>query len=253
MSRESREIRDVNLEFVSQTGRTLLTIRKLILKGEFKPGERLSELALVARLNVSRTPIRLALDRLAHEGLLEPSPSGGFVVREFTLEDVWDAIEMRGVLEGTAARLAAERLQDDSELDRIRELQRQMDIIANNTFDSFAHYMNLNGEFHAELTHLAKSPMLERTLDHLLALPFAAPGSGVYSGSQVPHRELSTVGWQQHHAILEAVEKRQGTRAEAIAREHSNLARRHLELVLSDGEFSSFLPGASLVRVGAVS
>jgi len=252
MSRESRETRNVNLEFVSQTGRTLLTIRKLILKGEFKPGERLSELALVARLNVSRTPIRLALDRLAHEGLLEPSPSGGFVVREFTIEDVWDAIEMRGVLEGTAARLAAERLRDDSELDRIREVQRQMDIIANNTFDSFAHYMNLNGEFHAELLHLAKSPMLDRTLDHLLSLPFAAPNAGVYSGSQVPHRELATIGWQQHHAILEAVEKRQGTRAEGIAREHSNLARRHLELVLSDGEFSSFLPGASLVRVGEV-
>jgi GntR family transcriptional regulator of vanillate catabolism len=114
MAREIRDIRNPNLEFVSQTGRTLLTLRELILKGEFQPGERLSELALVARLRVSRTPIRLALDRLAHEGLLEPSPSGGFVVREFTIEDVWDAIEMRGVLEGSAARLAAERLRDPS-------------------------------------------------------------------------------------------------------------------------------------------
>ena len=162
----SRDIRNSNLEFVSQTGRTLLTLRELLLRGDFKPGERLSELALVARLSVSRTPIRLALDRLAHEGLLETSPSGGFVVREFTLEDVWDAIEMRGVLEGTAARLAAERLGDTSELARIKELQRQMDVIANNTFDSFAHYMNLNGEFHLELVRLAKSPMLERTLGH---------------------------------------------------------------------------------------
>jgi len=252
MGRETRDLRNTNLEFVSQTGRTLLTLRELILKGEFQPGERLSELALVARLSVSRTPIRLALDRLAHEGLLEPSPSGGFLVREFTLEDIWDAIEMRGVLEGTAARLAAERLRDASELNHIRELQRQMDVIANNTFDSFAHYMNLNGEFHAELVRLAKSPMLDRTLTHLLSLPFAAPSSGVFSRSQAPHRELATVGWQQHHAILEALEKRQGTRAEGIAREHANLARRHLELVLSDGEFSSFLPGASLVRVDAV-
>jgi len=248
----SRDIRNSNLEFVSQTGRTLLTLRELLLRGEFKPGERLSELALVARLSVSRTPIRLALDRLAHEGLLETSPSGGFVVREFTLEDVWDAIEMRGVLEGTAARLAAERLGEQSELARIKELQRQMDVIANNTFDAFAHYMNLNGEFHQELVRLAKSPMLERTLGHLTSLPFAAPSAGVFSRSQVPHRDLATIGWQHHHAILEALEKRQGTRAEAIAREHSNLARRHLELVLSDGEFESFLPGASLVRVSAV-
>src|SRR5580692_2770225 len=55
----------------SQTGRTLLNLRGMLLRGDFQPGERLSELPLVARLGVSRTPIRLALDRLAHEGLLE--------------------------------------------------------------------------------------------------------------------------------------------------------------------------------------
>jgi GntR family transcriptional regulator of vanillate catabolism len=249
------DIRDMrNMEFVSQTGRTLLTLRELLLKGEFHPGERLSELALVARLGVSRTPIRLALDRLAHEGLLGPSPSGGFVVREFTLEDIWDAIEMRGVLEGTAARLAAERLRDVSELSHIKEIQSQMDVIANNTFESFAQYMSLNGEFHAELVRLAKSPMLERSISHLTKLPFAAPSAGVYARHKGGgrHTDIATIGWQQHHAIVEALEKRQGTRAEAIAREHSNLARQHLELVLSEGNFSTFLPGASLVRVGAV-
>src|SRR3954464_7655742 len=77
-----------NVEFISQTGRTLLTLRELLLKGEYKPGERLSELALVARLGVSRTPIRLALDRLAQEGLLEAAPSGGFMVNKFTLDDI---------------------------------------------------------------------------------------------------------------------------------------------------------------------
>lgn len=239
-------------EFVSQTGRTLLTLRELLFKGEFQPGERLSELALVARLGVSRTPIRLALDRLAHEGLLEPSPSGGFLVREFTLEDIWDAIEMRGVLEGTAARLAAERLESIAELQTIKEIQQQMDEIANNTFDSFAHYMDLNGEFHKELVRLAKSPMLERTWNHLTALPFAAPSAGVYPRANAPYKELAITGWHQHHAILEALEKRQGTRAEALAREHSNQARRHLEVVLSEGRFASFLPGASLVRMDAV-
>src|SRR5215475_6198315 len=104
----------------SQTGRTLLNLREMLLRGDFQPSERISELALVAKLGVSRTPIRLALDRLAHEGLLEPTPSGGFVVRQFTREDLWDAIETRGVLEGMAARLAAERLDDPLELKRIK-------------------------------------------------------------------------------------------------------------------------------------
>ena len=55
----------------SQTGRTLVNLRGMLLRGDFQAGERISELPLVARLGVSRTPIRLALDRLAHEGLLD--------------------------------------------------------------------------------------------------------------------------------------------------------------------------------------
>jgi GntR family transcriptional regulator of vanillate catabolism len=239
-----------NLEFVSQTGRTLLTLREMLLKGEFSPGERLSELALVARLNVSRTPIRLALDRLAHEGLLEAAPSGGFIVCEFTLADIWDALEMRGVLEGTAARLAAERLTDTSELAKIREYQREMDVIARHTLDTFARYMDLNEAFHNEMVALSKSAMLERTLRHLTSLPFANPSAMVFARSKLPRAaELMTIGQEQHHAILEAIESRQGTRAEGLAREHVRLSRRNLESVLSgDSDILSCVPGASLIR-----
>jgi GntR family transcriptional regulator of vanillate catabolism len=155
---------------------------------------------------------------------------------------------MRGVLEGAAARLAAERVADPSELGPIKELQRRMDEIANNTFESFAHYMDLNNEFHMELVRLAKSPMLERTVHHLISLPFAGAGAGVYSRAR-PHHDLAVIGWQQHHALLDAIEHRQGTRAEAVAREHANLARRHLEVVVEDGLLSTFLKGGALVRV----
>jgi GntR family transcriptional regulator of vanillate catabolism len=251
-----------NNEFVSQTGRTLLTLRELLLKGEFRPGERLSELALVERLGVSRTPIRLAFDRLSHEGLVEPSPSGGFIVCEFTIADIWDAIEMRGVLEGTAARLAAERLSDVAGLQKIRGFQTQMDLmvqtmrnntiphntIPHNTIESFAAYMNLNEDFHSELVNLSASPMLRRTLAHLTALPFASPSAMVFARSRLPGAaELLAIGQEQHHAILEALEKRQGTRAEALAREHVQLSRRNLESVLSDETILNCVPGASLI------
>ena len=92
-----------------QTTRALLRLREMILSGEFAPGERMSELRLVKRLGVSRTPLRLALATLEHEGLLQGLKSRGYVVREFTKADISDAIELRGVLEGTAARFAAER------------------------------------------------------------------------------------------------------------------------------------------------
>lgn len=242
-----------NLEFVSQTGRALLTLREHLLRGEFVPGERLSELALVTRLGVSRTPIRLALDRLSHEGLLEPSPSGGFTVREFTIADIWDAIEMRGILEGTAARLAAERLTDASELDRLKELQRQMDSLARHITDSFAQYMDLNEAYHNEMVALAKSPMLERTLTHLTSLPFASPSAMVFARSKLPKAgELLTLGQEEHHGIIEAIEHRQGTRAEALAREHVRLSRRNLETVLMDANLLSCVPGSSLIRVHAL-
>ena len=62
----------------SQTERAVLALREILLRGDFAAGQRLTELTLVARLGASRTPVRHALNRLAHEGLLEALPAGGF-------------------------------------------------------------------------------------------------------------------------------------------------------------------------------
>src|SRR5918992_2833687 len=99
----------------SQTTKATLGLRELLLNGVFKPGERVPYLRLVDELLVSRTPLRIALMTLSHEGVLEALPGGGFVVHEFTRTDIDDAIELRGVLEGMAARLAAERLESEDE------------------------------------------------------------------------------------------------------------------------------------------
>src|SRR5207253_2381620 len=138
-----------------------------------------------------------------------------------TVADIWDTIEVRGVLEGTAARLAAERLGDVSELLTIRRYQEQMDATAHHTIDSFAMYMNLNEAFHSELVNLSRSPMLKRSIGFLTSLPFASPSAMVFARSKLPRAaEMLTIGREQHHAILEAIEHRQGSRAEAVAREH---------------------------------
>ncbi|MCU0921071.1 MAG: GntR family transcriptional regulator, partial [Burkholderiaceae bacterium] len=80
----------------SQTVRTQLRLRELILGGELKPGARIAELSLVERLGASRTPIRMALVRLQEEGLLESLPNGGYAVKDFSENDIHDAIELRG-------------------------------------------------------------------------------------------------------------------------------------------------------------
>src|SRR5262247_3352178 len=140
--------RSSSSDVASHTARALFTLRESLMRGEFAPGERMSELPLVARLGVSRTPIRLALERLAHMGLVDVSANGGFTVRGYTPSEALEAIEIRGVLEGTAARLAAERLIDDAEVDTLRRLEDEIDRLDRLTFDSFGHFMDLNEAFH---------------------------------------------------------------------------------------------------------
>jgi len=236
---------------VSHSARTLLRLREMLFRGEFQRGERLSELPLSARLGVSRTPLRLALERLAHEGLLEASRSGGFTVREFTVDAVWDAIEVRGVLEGTAARLAAERLEDDRALDTLRHYRNEMDAIKKPAAseEAFSRYLDLNEEFHSEVVRLAKNEMLQWTLDRVISLPFASPSALLFARSKLPGAaEMHIIGQEQHHAIVDAIESRHGTRAESVAREHARLSRRNLELVLTDREILSCVPGNSLIK-----
>ncbi len=238
---------------ISQTDRAVLTIREMLLRGDFAPGERISELPLTARLlaadvNVSRTPLRLALDRLANEGLLRPWPTGGFVVCEFTLADVWDAIEIRGTLEGTAARLAAERLKDPRDLDALRHLYTQLEELVPLDADGFPRYLQLNEAFHAEIWRLAGSPMLLRAIEQVVKLPFAAPSALVFGQAESGHSSRMSVIAQEHHrALIQAIANREGTRAEGLAREHSRVARQNLSHTLEDWEALRRIPGGSLI------
>ena len=126
----------------TQIMRALLRLRELILNGEFTPGERMAELPLVERLGVSRTPLRLALAALEHEGLLRRLRGGGYVVRAFTPADINDAIELRGVLEGTAARFAAERGAPRRELRALRSINDRIHRVVRRTdYESFEQYV----------------------------------------------------------------------------------------------------------------
>jgi GntR family transcriptional regulator, vanillate catabolism transcriptional regulator len=236
----------------TQITRALLRLRELILSGEFVPGERMSELPLVDRLGVSRTPLRLALAELEHEGLLRGLAGGGYVVREFTPADINDAIELRGVLEGTAARFAAERgttRRDVRSLqtinDAIEELVHRVD------YESFESYIRLNARFHARLVQVAHSPLLERALDGILSLPFAGPSAAlVITEAELPaSREILVIAHRHHLGMIDAIERREGARAESLAREHARLALANLEIAMRHRETLERLPGSSLIAL----
>lgn len=228
-------------------------MRELLLRGAFRPGERLREIPLAARLNVSRTPLRLVLDRLEQEGLLSSRPRGGFVAAEFSIKDIHDGIEIRGMLEGTAARMAAERLERQEELDETRVCLERIDKVvqrwAGGT-EALSVFIALNEQFHELLLNLAKSPMLQRAIDRALTLPFASPSAFILAhAEQSEGAEIVRVSQMHHRAIVDAISNREATRAEALAREHSRLARTSLEMLLRDPRLFTHVPGASLIRL----
>jgi GntR family transcriptional regulator of vanillate catabolism len=236
----------------TQITRSLLRLRELILSGEFEPGERMSELPLVERLGVSRTPLRLALAELEHEGLLRGLPGGGYVVREFTMSDIRDAIELRGVLEGTAARYAVERGAPRRDLKALRTINDSIEELIHRTdYESFESYVDMNERFHARLLKMARSPMLERTLGGIVSLPFAGPSAAfVLSEAEIPEsREILVIAHRHHFNVIQAIERGEGARAESLAREHAQLALTNLEIALRHRDLLERLPGASLLAL----
>lgn len=235
----------------SQSLKALRGVRNLVLEGHVRPGERLSEVAVAERLGISRTPLRAALSRLEQEGLLELIPTGGYAVRSFTLDQVFDSIELRGVLEGTAARLAAERGVESSKLDAMKTLIVELDSTVSGGFENIDidRYAELNAEFHTELAGLSGSDIIRREIERATKLPFASPAAFLEHKDSIPEFRKSLIGGQhQHKMIVNAIEMREGARAEALAREHARLARQNLEFIIK-GDRSLLRQVPSLVLV----
>ena len=235
---------------VSRVEKAIIELRGLILSGEFDSGARLAEVALSERLGISRTPLRQALERLEGEGLLERIESGGFRVARFRLEDVNDAIELRGVIEATAARLAAERGVPDKLISEARALLAEIDVVvADVSAIDLDRYAGLNTSFHALLARMAGSDVIRREVDRINRLPLADPSAFLREHELVPDFLPSLVRAQgQHHSILDAIEAREGSRAEALVREHARLARHNLKFLKdADPQVATRVPGLSLV------
>ena len=236
----------------SQTARTQLRLRELILGGELKAGQRISELALVERLAASRTPIRMALARLQEEGLLDALPGGGFVVKDFSEGDIHDAIEVRGTLEGLAARFAAERGVTPVLLAEARDCLARIDaLLAESTLDdeAFAGYVEQNARFHRLLVEMSGSDVLARQLERAMALPFASPnGFVLVRTTETKARDVLVIAQSQHRAVIEAIRQREGARAEALMREHARIAQQNLQEALQSHQTLQQVPGANLIR-----
>ncbi|WP_265515746.1 GntR family transcriptional regulator [Nitratireductor luteus] len=235
----------------THAARAMIELRQRIFDGSLAGGTRLFEVPLAEELGISRTPVREAMSRLAEEGLLDRARGGGFVVRSFRYKDVVDAIELRGVLEGTAVRLAAERGVDSAALIRIHKTLLRLDrCFGPEPGDvDVESYREFNGVFHEELATLSGSDVVLREIDRVNRLPFASPTAFLPDRGYHPNFRLTLPANQaQHRAIVAAIEAREGARAEALAREHARAARTNLEYFMAEhSNLIGSVPGLALV------
>lgn len=178
----------------SLSARVAGELRRAILAGRRRPGDRLVEDRLSEEMGVSRIPIREALRTLAAEGLVQIQPRRGASVAAVTRESARDLIEVRATLEALNARLAA-RHHDAAIIAELRQVLKQGNAAARSR--SVDDLVRLNGEFHDKLAEAGRNGILwdiMRTLRERTNLVFAANGA-----------RRAQQDWDEHSRILAAV------------------------------------------------
>jgi DNA-binding GntR family transcriptional regulator len=202
--------------------RTYRALRDALLDGKFAIGERIFEAEIAQTLGVSRVPVREAVRRLQQDGLLEVRPRSGIYVAAVSVEEADDVYRIRAALEGTAARLAAERI-TPAELRDLRDmLKRERESGRAGKHGSQAQVVVRADEFHRAVHVYARSPRLYELLEliyaqvmHFRAITLSLPG-----------RADAALHGHQH--LYEALSRHDGPEAERIMREHIDSARRLL-------------------------
>lgn len=208
-------------------------IRAAIREGSLAPGLRLTELDLAARFGISRTPVRQAIARLEAEGLLTHEPRRGLTVTRPDHQQVVELYVMREIMEGAAARLAAQHA-SDTELAAMAELIEGEPA----AFGDARRLVEVNQRLHGLLYLAAHNRYLLRSLEQLSATMALLPTLLTQDGrAEQAHAE--------HRAILEALRQRNGDAAEAAARAHARAAQRHrLAWLIRSGGVPLAAPGS---------
>lgn len=200
-------------------------VRREILNGSRKPGERISEVAIARDFDVSRTPAGTALAALAAEGLIEKREGRGYTIRSISAGDVAKAIEVRSVLEGLAARTLAENGMSQSTSSALRRsIRATADLLESEArdADAFGIYQDANKLFHETIIADCGNDLIGHTFERIAMLPMAALGTLAIKKMNLRREQMRlTVGHSQHVMLYDSFQKCDGARAEALMREHS--------------------------------
>jgi DNA-binding GntR family transcriptional regulator len=192
-------------------------LRREIVRGELRPNQPLAEIDIAERLNVSRTPVRESMQRLASDGLVI-SRRRRWLVYEHSKREIEEIYEVRLALEGYAARLASQRISDS----QIKELARlRVSAAVDGQLNVRVEH---NETFHNQLVTIAGNERLASILAHNRNFAFNRQVAALYAPDDL------AVSGTQHARLVEAVLARDGDAAERIAREHIQSA---LEIIIA--------------------
>ena len=193
-------------------------IRSEIVRGQLRPNERLVEAEIAERLQVSRTPVRECLQRLAADGLVV-SRRRGWIVYEHTIDQIRDIYETRMALEGYATRLATERA-----------TQQQIQDIAEILLDSAGilheprqHLVGVNDRFHDAIVEASGNKQLVAFIKRNRLYYFNYRVAAMYTDDE------AAASRDQHERLVDALVSRDSDRAEAITRDHIATALRVIQ------------------------
>lgn len=186
-------------------------LRRLIVEGDLRPGEKISEKLLCDQFAVSRTPLREALKILATEGLVLLTPNRGASVAELTIEDLEELFPIIGALEALSGELACRNI-SDAEIDAARALQSEL--VKCYRESDLHRYFEVNQEIHQLILSASRNAMLAQMMRNV---------SGRIRRARYM-ANLSKARWtaavSEHEAILSALSARDAARLGPLLKEH---------------------------------
>ncbi len=207
-------------------------LQTAIVKGDLTPGEKIGEVELCARFDLTRGPLREALGRLESRGLLVRRPHAGVKVVSMSADELLELYRIREIMEGLAARQAAERMTDKEIADLQATLDSHEAMI--NQAQGQAYYQEEGDyDFHHRIATGSRNAKLAQMLLGDLYYMVRMYRYRLSTSAGRPHKALT-----EHRRIVEAIAQRDGELAEFLMKRHINAARINVEKNIREGLLS---------------
>ena len=186
-------------------------LKEAIIKGFLEPGTKLLENKIAEEMQVSRTPVREAMQKLVAEGFVKTTPNQTMVVTEVSPEDVKEVLQIRGVLEGLAARITAKKI-NRQEIGELENVVAQMSLHVSK--ENLSSYCKADDEFHDLILNICGNKWIIQIRDNLSSFIYRFRIKSLSVPGRLKH------SLEEHQAIMESLQKRNSAEADRLSQIH---------------------------------